>query len=70
MPPGSTHDARLLRCPKAFQEITPVTAIPDKAINLGEGIGDIPLVTIGDIPLVTIGDIPLVTIGDIPLVTI
>ena len=46
--PGSTHDARLLRCSKVFKDVIAGDAIPDKAIDLGDGIGGIPLVTIAD----------------------
>ena len=46
--PGSTHDARLLRCSKVCKDVIAGDAIPDKAIDLGDGIGDIPLATIAD----------------------
>ena len=46
--PGRTHDARLLYFTKIFKEIIPGDAIPDKAINLDNEFGEIPLVTIGE----------------------
>ena len=46
--PSSTHDARLLRWAKVFKYIIAGDAIPDKAINLGDKSGEIPLTTIGD----------------------
>ena len=46
--PGSTHDARLLRCTKVSKDVIAGNAIPDRALNLGDEFGEIPLVTIGD----------------------
>ena len=46
--PGRTHDARLLRSTKVFNDIVDRRVIPDKAINLGESFGEIPLATVGD----------------------
>ena len=46
--PGSTHDARLLRSIKLFRSILRGEGIPNKAINLGETYGEVPLVTVGD----------------------
>ena len=46
--PGSTHDARLLRLTKAFSEIQSRRTIPLQYLELGEGLGEMPLVTIGD----------------------
>ena len=46
--PGSTHDARLLRYSNVYRDIINGEGIPDKAIDLGVGAGEIPLITIGD----------------------
>ena len=46
--PGNTHDARLLRKTRVFKDIVSNRAIPNRHINLGNGFGEIPLVTIGD----------------------
>lgn len=46
--PGSTHDARLLRRSKLYQDIQLGHGLPNKYVNLGDDLGDIPLVTIGD----------------------
>ena len=46
--PGITHDARLLRYTRVYRDIINGSGIPDKAINLGNDVGEIPLVTIGD----------------------
>ena len=45
--PGSTLDARLLRCTTLYRDILAGGAIPDHQITLGD-FGNIPLVTIGD----------------------
>ena len=49
--PGSTHDGRLLYCIKVNKGLIAGDAIPDKAINVGDEYGEIPLVTIRDIAL-------------------
>ena len=46
--PGRTHDARLLHFTKVSKSIIAGDAIPDKAINLDDEFGEIPLVTIGE----------------------
>ena len=46
--PGSNHGARLLRLTKVFSEIQSERAISQQYLDLGEGLGEIPLVTIGD----------------------
>ena len=45
--PGRTHDARLLLLTKVFSEIQSGRAIPLQYLDLGEGLGEISLVTIG-----------------------
>ena len=46
--PGSTHDARLLRLTKVFSEIQSGRTVPQKYLDLGERLAEIPLVMIGD----------------------
>ena len=46
--PGSTRDARLLRLTKVFSEIQSGRAIPQQYLDLEEGLGEIPLVTVKD----------------------
>ena len=45
---GSTHDSRLLRQSKVFKDILPGKGLPNAFLNLGDGLGEIPLVTVGD----------------------
>ena len=45
--PGSTHDSRLLKNTRLYQQLTNGEILPDKYLNLGNA-GEIPLVTIGD----------------------
>ena len=46
--PGSTHDSRLLRRSKVFKDILSGKGLPNAFLNLGDGLGEIPLVTVGD----------------------
>ena len=45
---SSTHDARLLRRTKLYQDIQSGQGLPNNFVDLGDGFGEIPLVTIGD----------------------
>ena len=45
--PGSTHDARMLRKSKVYNDILSGEVIPEKGLSLGTS-GEIPLVTVGD----------------------
>ena len=45
--PGSTHDARLLRYTEIFRQFQSGDCLPDKCVNLGDGLGHVPLVTVG-----------------------
>ena len=47
VPPGSTHDARLLRSAPLFSEIVNGQTLPQCTFDLGD-LGEIPLLTIGD----------------------
>ena len=46
--PGSIHDVRYLRNTGLFKQILNRKSLPDKTLDLGDGYGKIPLVTIGD----------------------
>ena len=46
--PGSTHDARLLRLTKLFDDIQSGGGLPHNVLDLGDGFGEVPLVTVGD----------------------
>ena len=46
--PGSTHDSRLLRVSKLFADIQDGGGLPQMYVDLGDGFGEIPLVTVGD----------------------
>ncbi len=45
--PGSTHDGRILRTSRLYQEIVAGKVIPNKGVDL-QGSGHIPLVTVAD----------------------
>ena len=46
--PGSIHDTRLLCLTNVFSEMQSGRAIPQQYLHLGEGLGEILLVTIGE----------------------
>ena len=46
--PGSTRDARLLRHAEVYKKIVEGEYIPERSLDLGGNIGEIPLVTVGD----------------------